>query len=132
MAGHPKGTVLIVEDEPLIRMFIRDALEQGGYSTDEAGNAHQALEMLENDSYKAVLTDIGMPGDLSGLDLALAVEMKWPEIGIVVTSGETLPAPNDLPPEARFVAKPVQVDILLQAVREVVGGPNNPKERAVK
>jgi Response regulator receiver domain len=85
MAVHPKGTVLIVEDEPLIRMFIRDALEQGGYSTDEAGNAHQAMEMPENDGYKAVLTDIGMPGDLNGLDLAWAVEVRWPEIGVVVT-----------------------------------------------
>ena len=58
----------------MVRMSIRDALEQGGYSTDEAGNAHQAIEMLENDGYKAVLTDIGMPGDLNGLDLAWAVK----------------------------------------------------------
>jgi hypothetical protein len=61
-----------------------------------------------------------MPGDLNGLDLAWAVEERWPEIGVVVTSGETLPAPNDLPPEARFVAKPFEMDVILQAVEEVV------------
>jgi two-component system, response regulator PdtaR len=114
------GTVLIVDDEPLVRMMVRDALEGAGYSTDEAGNAHQAMEMLEADGYKAVLTDIRMPGDLNGLDLAWAVEVRWPEIGIVVTSGETLPPAKDLPPEARFVAKPFEAEVLLQAVEEVV------------
>ncbi len=55
-----------------------------------------------------------------GLDLASAVEVKWPEIGVVVTSGRTLPALRDLPHTARFVAKPVDVDVLLQAVGEVI------------
>ncbi len=99
---------------------MRDILEEGGYRAEEAGNAHQAMEMLENDAYKAVLTDIGMPGDLNGLDLAWTIEVKWPEIGIVVTSGQTLPARKDLPPTARFVAKPVHVDVLLEAVGEVI------------
>jgi len=122
MEGRQNGTVLVVEDEPLVRVSIRDALEQGGYSTDEAGNAHQAIEMLENDGYKAVLTDIVVPGDLNGLDLAWAVEARWPEVGVVVTSGETLPHSKNLPPDARFIAKPFEVDVLLQAVREVING----------
>ena len=88
MAAARNGTVLIVEDEPMIRGFMRDALEEGGYRAEEAGNAHQAMEMLENDGYKAVVTDIGMPGDLNGLDLAWAIEVKWPEIGVVVASGQ--------------------------------------------
>ncbi len=101
---------------------MRDALEEGGYRAEEAGNAHQAMEMLENDGYKAVLTDIEMPGELNGLDLAWAIEVKWPHVGVVVTSGKCLPAPKDLPLSARFVAKPVPVDVLLQAVEDVIEG----------
>ena len=111
--------VLVVEDEALIRLFIRGALEDGGYAAAEAQTADEALDLLQNDGYAAVVTDIEMPGALSGLDLAWIVETRWPEIGIVLTSGRTLPSPEEIPPGARFITKPCQTELLLQAVEEV-------------
>ncbi len=81
---------------------------------------HQALELLERDGYEAVVTDIEMPGELDGLDLAWTIEAKWPQIGVVVTSGKCLPVSKDLLLTARFVAKPIPVDVLLQAVEDVI------------
>ena len=111
--------VLVVEDEALIRLFIRGALEDGGYAAAEAQTADEALDLLQNDSHAAVVTDIEMPGALSGLDLAWIVETRWPEIGIVLTSGRTLPSPEEIPSGARFITKPCQTELLLQAVEEV-------------
>ena len=68
--------VLVVEDELLLRWFIRDALEEGGFKIEEADNVHRAMKMLEANGYQAVVTDIEMPGELNGVDLAWAVEAK--------------------------------------------------------
>ena len=65
-------TVLVVEDEALIRLFIRGALEDGGYAAAEAGSADEALDLLQNDSYAAVVADVEMPGALNGPGLSKA------------------------------------------------------------
>ena len=114
--------VLVVEDEPLIRAHIRDVLEQeGGYRVEEAPTSDQAFEMLE-DGFAAVIADIETPGDFNGIDLAWAVHSDRPETGIVLVSGKTRPHAGSTPPETRFVTKPIDVDALLQAVREVIEG----------
>ena len=119
-AAQKKPKLLIVEDEPLTRWFLRDVLRVDGYLVEEAGTAEQAILMLEERGYQAVVTDIEMPGDLNGLDLAWAVAVRWPQTGVVITSGQTLPAPKDMPPRAKFVAKPIHMAVLLQAVGEVI------------
>jgi len=68
--------VLVVEDELLLRWFIRDALEEGGFKIEEADNVHQAMKMLEANGYQAVVTDIEMLVELNGVGLAWAVEAK--------------------------------------------------------
>ena len=122
MRRDARPVVLIVEDEPLVSVFVRDVLEDCGYTTKEAANARDALEMLLHDGFAAVVTDIEMPGDFDGVDLAWAVEAKWPETGVVLTSGRTLPAPDHIPVKARFVTKPVEIESLLLAVKEVIEG----------
>ncbi len=112
--------VLVIEDEPLIRVHIRDVLEQeGGYRVEEADTSDKAFEMLE-DGFAAVIADIETPGDFNGIDLAWAVHADRPKTGIVLVSGKTRPSPGSTPPKTRFVTKPVDVEILLQAVREVI------------
>jgi two-component system, response regulator PdtaR len=122
---HEGQAVLIVDDEHLLRWFIRDALEEVGWKIEEAENANQALEMLEAQSYRAVVTDIEMPGDLNGLDLAWAVAANWPSTGVVITSGKNLPPRQNLPPKAKFLAKPLRAEVLGQAVEEVVTAGEN-------
>jgi CheY-like chemotaxis protein len=90
-------TLLVVDDEPLLRTYVRDLLEGAGYAVKEAADAHEAIRFLEDDGITAVLTDIEMPGALDGIDLAWMICIRWPNLPVVITSGKRLPRPGDLP-----------------------------------
>ena len=69
--GVGKRTILIVEDEALVRVIGSDALEDAGYDVLEAASADEALRLLDaNDDVRLLFTDIRMPGKLDGLQLA--------------------------------------------------------------
>jgi CheY-like chemotaxis protein len=81
--------VLVVEDEMVLRMRAADIVEDAGFSAIEAVNADEAMAILESRSDIAVLfTDIQMPGSMDGLKLAHAVHARWPNIKIVLVSGQ--------------------------------------------
>src|SRR5687767_2614527 len=96
--------VLVVEDETLVRLFANDILTEAGYRVLDARDGQEALTILEvNNSIRAILTDVTMP-NVDGVTLAKIVLDRWPDIGIVVTSG--LSSPAGLPKGARFICKP--------------------------
>jgi CheY-like chemotaxis protein len=103
-------------------MFAADLLrEEAGFKVIEAVNADEALTVLEATAdVRALVTDVEMPGSLDGFTLARLVSKAWPQIGIVVVSARSGPGPNDLPPGARFVAKPYSTTALIDAVRGAV------------
>jgi DNA-binding NtrC family response regulator len=78
--------ILIVEDEVLIRVFMRDVFEEVEFKVRETTNADEALELLKAEEFAALVSDIGKPGKMTGLDLAWAVDTKWPRIGLVIIS----------------------------------------------
>jgi CheY-like chemotaxis protein len=99
--------VLIVEDEPLVRLCAVETVEGAGFEVIEAANADEAIRILESRSdIRVVFTDLHMPGSMDGLKLAHAVRNRWPPIKIIVTSGRETVAEQDLPAGGRFVAKP--------------------------
>ncbi|HTT82561.1 MAG TPA: response regulator [Rhizomicrobium sp.] len=99
--------VLVVEDEFLIRMNTVNMVEEAGYDTLEAGNADQAMEILERHPEVAILfTDINMPGSINGLQLAEAETEHWPHVRVVLTSGRYLLRDEGLPDDGRFILKP--------------------------
>ena len=111
--------VLIVEDEPLVRLDAVRTVENAGFDVIEAANADEAIRVLENRSdIRVVFTDIHMPGSMDGLKLAHAVRNRWPPIKIIVTSGRELIAEQDLPEGGRFFAKPYNPIEILDALRE--------------
>jgi CheY-like chemotaxis protein len=112
-----KNTLLVVDDEPLLRTYVRDLLEGAGYAVKEAANAHDAIGLLEDDGIIAVLTDIEMPGALDGIDLAWMIRTRWPTLPVVVTSGKQLPKPSDLPANTLVVTKPFSPERLLSVVK---------------
>ena len=98
-------TILLAEDEAALRMIMSETLLDAGYEVVEAENAVVAFAELEARAggVAVLITDDAMPGGPSGLELAAIVHQRWPDIGILVMSGrEHL----DLPPGARFLAKP--------------------------
>jgi CheY-like chemotaxis protein len=99
--------VLIVEDEPLVRLCAVETVEAAGFTVIEAANADEAIRILENrKDIHVVFTDIHMPGSMDGLKLAHAVRDRWPPIKIIVTSGREKVAEQELPAGGRFFAKP--------------------------
>ena len=111
--------VLIVEDEPLVRLCAVETIEAAGYDVIEAANADEAIRVLESRrDIRVVFTDIHMPGSMDGLKLAHAIRNRWPPIKLIVTSGRERVREEDMPDGARFFAKPydpVQIRETLRA-----------------
>lgn len=118
MPRTPRILVLLVDDEPIIRMVASQGLEDAGFEVVEADCAETALDILRARSDVGVLfTDINMPGALDGLELAGLVHELWPDIQLVLTSGQALPAP--VPDDGRFVAKPYRLEDMVDLVASV-------------
>ncbi len=111
MGQQAKPVILLVEDEPLTRMDACSGLQEAGFEVIDAPDAATALELLRSRRDVAVLfTDVQMPGDMDGLDLARAVHALRPDIKILVTSGGLRLSDADLPDDGRFVPKPYEVE----------------------
>ena len=116
---HP--VVLLVEDEPLVRLTQVDILKEAEFWVVEAQDADEAFELLKTrPEINAVLTDVDMPGSMDGFEFARLVRQGWPEVGVLVISGKTGPGPGDLPPNATFLHKPIMPDNLIAALQDVM------------
>jgi CheY-like chemotaxis protein len=114
--------VLVVEDEPLVRMGIADFLEDSGFEVFEAGNADQAIAVLvENRDIRVMFTDIDMPGSMDGLKLAAVVRDRWPPIKIIVTSGYRIVNSDELPVDTQFLPKPYDPELVSQTMHRLAG-----------
>lgn len=119
MVHHPnKATVLVVEDEPLIRIFLADALRDAGFAVTEAMTAHEAADFLDERDYSAVLTDVTMPGRMNGLELARHVCQEHPCTAVIVTSAKDVA--NDVPKDVSFLRKPYKLSEVLTLVTNLV------------
>jgi CheY-like chemotaxis protein len=123
-AGKPLPVVLVVEDEPLLRMLAVEVVEEAGFIAIEARDADEAVILLESRTDITLLfTDINMPGSMDGLKLAHAVRDRWPPIKILVVSGKQQPRSSDLPSNSCFLGKPYQAATLVEELRSMVGSP---------
>ncbi len=123
MATPERSTVsvLIADDDLLVRRVLRMALESQGYEVFEAADACEvvALSRLEPD---LVVLDINMPGGTVHETLG-TLRLRLPAVPILVLSGESAP-PLDLPAElAEFARKPIELDDLLSRVRRLLESP---------
>jgi DNA-binding NtrC family response regulator len=126
--AKPRHAVLIVEDEPFVRLSGVDLLAGAGFEVLEAGNAGEALRILEaTPEVRIVFTDVEMPGSLDGLGLARNICQRWPGIGIVVTSGRNIRA-EMIPREARFLAKPYDGQALVRHIEEMMDQQTMPRK----
>jgi PAS domain S-box-containing protein len=124
-AATPTGDerVFVVEDNPKVRTTVRRQLCDLGYSTVEADNGASALAMVESGlAFDLLLTDMVMPGGMTGYDLARHVRSLRPQAKILFTSGYTeLAAPNGGAERmGAFLSKPYRKDELARAVRTLL------------
>jgi len=121
MQANRRATLLIVEDEPLLRVLIVDILVDHGYGVLEAGNANEAIELLNAGAdVQVLLTDVRMPGALDGIELARRVAHIRPEIKILIMSAWIYPRADAVPEGARFIAKPYLPTALLGEIAELL------------
>jgi len=115
-----RAVILVVEDELLIRMNAVEMIEEA-FEVVEAGNADEAIVILEGRLDVAVVfTDIQMPGSMDGLKLAAVVQLRWPPIKIVATSGQVKIGVGDLPQGSRFLQKPYSPAEIMKTLRELI------------
>lgn len=115
-------TALVVDDEVFARLFATQILEDQGFVPLEADSSVEALDVLDRHGHASVLiTDIGMPGDMDGLALARKVARTYPHIAIVIVSGQVRPTRDQIPGNAKFLAKPYTAHSLMSVIKEVSG-----------
>ena len=120
MCNEPTHEVLVVEDEPLIRLDAVAMLQKAGFVVHEAEDGAQALSLL--DAYPRVcvlFTDINMPGDMDGLELAREVHRRREQVQFVLTSGRIRPSPNEIPDDGVYLPKPYSHDEIVGIVRRM-------------
>jgi two-component system, response regulator PdtaR len=119
-SSPPPATILMVEDEALVRVLGAAMLTDAGFRVVEVGDSDEALEFLESDSdVQLLFTDVSLPGAIDGLALARQVHERWPRIGIIVVSGKSLARPDELPAGGRFYRKPYDEAALVRHAHEL-------------
>jgi PAS domain S-box-containing protein len=120
----PEETILVVEDEPVVRKMMTRALQEAGYTVLQAGDAAEAIEIVTRTTGKIslLLTDVVMPGK-NGRELAKQVQDLSPGIPVLFTSGYTdgeIERRGLLEPGAAFIQKPLTPAALVRALRELL------------
>ncbi len=114
----PNALIVVVDDDVFERLGASGMFVDAGYRVLEAGDADEALRFFEtNADIRLLFTDVSMPGSISGSDLARQVAERWPEVGIIVTSGR--PRPHMLPLSMLFHDKPYEPAAVLRQAREM-------------
>lgn len=115
-----KAIVLVVEDEPILRMLAVDIVEEAGFEAIEASDANEAVAILEaRADIRLVFTDVDMPGGMDGLKLAASIRDRWPPIEVIVTSGKPLPEDLTLPARVVFIPKPLDLKRLTSTLQRM-------------
>ncbi len=108
---------LVVDDEPAIRMYLCVILQRTGIQTLEAENAVEALRVLRRfgGEIDLLISDIHMPGDMDGLDLAYVVRNLYSRLPVILISGDVEIAPRDF----TFIRKPFRAEAILNAIDQI-------------
>tara|TARA_R110002020_G_scaffold36822_5_gene110646 strand:+ start:3866 stop:4258 length:393 start_codon:yes stop_codon:yes gene_type:complete len=105
--NNGKAVILIVEDSAVIRMGAVDLVLAAGYEALQAGDADEAIRILESRSdVDLVFTDIQMPGTMDGLKLSHYIRNRWPPVKLIVASGAAILEQSSLPSGSHFFTKP--------------------------
>lgn len=117
---EPRKVILVVEDEPILRMMAVDLVENAGFEPVEATDATQAIEILERRmDIRVVFSDIDKPRGLDGMKLAALIRKRWPPIEFILTSDKLAPRPEELPERGVFLSKPYRVDEVISTLRRM-------------
>ena len=121
-ANRTATTALVVEDDPEIRSLAGAMLEETELNVVEVASGEEALAYLDEhgDEVALIFADVWLSGRLDGVELARAVQRRWPRVKMLVTSGNAGDRLRELPREAQFLPKPWRaLDVLVAAEKAV-------------
>ena len=117
-------TVLVVDDEPTVRMLITDILEELGFTAIEAGDSAAGLKVLQSDvRIDLLVTDVGLPGGMNGRQMADAGRVSRPDLKVLFITGyaENAAVGNgQLAPGMAILTKPFPVETMAARIRSMV------------
>ena len=120
-------TILIVDDEPTVRMLIAEVLSEMGYASLEAQDGTAGLRIVESGAQLDLLiTDVGLPGGMNGRQLADAARALRPSLKVLFVTGyaeNAVLGSGTLAPGMHVLTKPFSVDTLAQRIRDLVAAP---------
>jgi signal transduction histidine kinase len=119
-----KETVLVVDDEPTVRMLICDVLQEYGYDVIEAGDSATGLKILQSDvKIDLLVSDVGLPGGMDGRQMADEARQSRPSLKVLFVTGYAENAAvrdGKLQPGMAVLTKPFAVETLAAQVREMI------------
>jgi DNA-binding NtrC family response regulator len=117
-----RSSILVVEDEFLIRMLIADELRDAGFNVIEAASADDAIAALDSlVPIDLVFSDVKMPGSLDGIGLLAVVRSTFPTLPVIITSAHLEAASAIADGAARFVPKPYSLLAVVALIRQELG-----------
>jgi PAS domain S-box-containing protein len=115
--------ILVVEDNDGVRQLVERQLDQLGYRVQSVSDAAEAVALIEKaDGIDVVFSDVVMPGEMNGIDLADEIARRWPKIKVLLTSGfpEAAIGRSATRPTARILSKPYRTEDLGKAIFELL------------
>ncbi len=120
-----RPTVLVVEDEVLLRLTVAEELRANGIGVLEAANADEALALLQSQvAINLVLTDVRMPGSMDGLALANLLRQTRPGLKLIIASGH-LPDLGPRETAEAFIHKPYDLPIVVKQIKALLASIEN-------
>ena len=119
-------TVLVVDDEPTVRMLVAEVLEELGYAAIEAADGPSGLKVLQSDvRIDLVVSDVGLPGGMNGRQMADAARVGRPDLKVLFITGfaeNAVVGNGHLEPGMHVMTKPFTMDALTARIRELIVG----------
>lgn len=113
--------VLVVEDEPILRLDAISMVEDAGFEAVEAMSSADAIRILEERlDIRLVYMDLDMPRSRSGIEIAAAIRKRWPPIEIILTAAYFTRQDVVLPERAEFYPKPINNAEVAAAMRRLM------------
>ena len=117
-------TVLVVDDEPTVRMLVTDILEDLGYTAIEAGDSAAGLKVLQSDvRIDLLVTDVGLPGGMNGRQMADAARVSRPDLQVLFITGyaeNSVLGNGHLAPGMAVLTKPFAIDTMAARIRSLI------------
>ncbi len=123
--AEQNATVLVVDDEPSVRMLVAEVLEELGYTALEAADSLAGLKILQSDArIDLLITDVGLPGGMNGRQMADAGRERRPGLKVMFITGyaeNSVVGNGHLAPGMKVLTKPFPMEALATGIRELIG-----------